>query len=106
MDSGDPALGEGGELTLLNVTAVMGCGSRNVTGEDIGPVGGGELGVNMEVVWSQYGSTCVERRESEIQAGGKEGEERNLSSLCIPGTFLNASRVGGRYFFKFCRAGK
>lgn len=40
------------------------------------------------------------RTESETQDGGKEGEERNLSSLCVPGTFLNASHAGGRYFFK------
>lgn len=46
----------------------------------------------------------MERMESEIQDGRKEGEERNLSSLCGPGTFLNASQAGGRSF-KFCRAG-
>lgn len=61
MDSGHPALGEGGELALLNVKAVTGYHSGNVTDEDAGPVGGGELGVNMEVtaywepvVWREW----------------------------------------------------
>lgn len=52
----------------------------DVMGEDAGWLGGGgELGVDS----GQFtGSVCVERTESELQDGGKEGEERNFGTLC------------------------
>lgn len=78
-------MGEGGELTPLNVKAVMVRAAVGMsparTGQDAGPVGGGELGVNMEVTvcWE---CVCGENgvRDSGWREGGR-GEEFE-QSLC------------------------
>lgn len=77
-ESGDLALGEGGEFIFLNVKLVPGCLSGNLISETAGLVGGEELGVS-EMEMSLY----VEKTESAMKDGGEEDkEESNLNTLC------------------------
>lgn len=70
-ESGDLALGEGGEFIFLNVKLVPGCLSGNLISETAGLVGGEELGVS-EMEMSLY----VEKTESAMKDGGEEAKRK------------------------------